>query len=470
MEEKLVEFANLLRQNGVRVSLAETLDAISASDVTGLAERDLFRAALRATMIKRATEIPVFEELFDVYFSGLGEIIKGASKAVQDALAMSDMDFQQFLDEMEEMLKKHGEELSELAKQLLQNRDGQLEKMMREAARAVRMQGIQRTIEENYFARALARALGLDKLEQEIKELREQLQKLDLGPGLRARMEEYLDRRLKMLDDIIRKYVRQEREKRDLKSREEQRMNQLADKSFYYLSDEEMEKMREAVTRLAQRLKNIISVRRKRMKKGRFDIKRTLRHNLEYGGVPFKLRFEKRKREKPQVLILCDVSDSVRNASRFMLQFVYSLQDLYSRVRSFVFVADIGEVTEHFRTNDIKEALDVALRGDIINVYAHSDFGRSFRSFVGDYLSAVNKRTTVIVLGDARNNYNLPHDWCLRDIRQRAKRVIWLNPESRNTWGFGDSEMERYAIHCDLVEECRNLNQLYRVIDQLVPR
>ena len=383
---------------------------------------------------------------------------------------MSDMDFQQFLDEMEEMLKKHGDELSELAKQLLQNRDGQLEKMMREAARAVRMQGIQRTIEENYFARALARALGLDKLEQEIKELREQLQKLDLGPGLRAKMEEYLDRRLKMLDDIIRKYVRQEREKRDLKSREEQRMNQLADKSFYYLSDEELEKMREAVTRLAQRLKNIISVRRKRMKKGRFDIKRTLRRNLEYGGVPFKLRFEKRKREKPQVLILCDVSDSVRNASRFMLQFVYSLQDLYSRVRSFVFVADIGEVTEHFRTNDIKEALDVALRGDIINVYAHSDFGRSFRSFVGDHMGAVNKRTTVIVLGDARNNYNLPHDWCLREIRQRAKRVIWLNPESRNTWGFGDSEMERYATHCDLVEECRNLNQLYRVIDQLVPR
>jgi uncharacterized protein with von Willebrand factor type A (vWA) domain len=470
MQEKLVEFANLLRQNGVRVSLAETLDAINASDVTGLAERDLFRAALRATMIKRATEIPVFEELFDVYFSGLGEIIKGASKGVQDALAMSDMDFQQFLDEMEEMLKKHGDELSELAKQLLQNRDGQLEKMMREAARAVRMQGIQRTIEENYFARALARALGLDKLEQEIKELREQLQKLDLGPGLRAKMEEYLDRRLKMLDDIIRKYVRQEREKRDLKSREEQRMNQLADKSFYYLSDEELEKMREAVTRLAQRLKNIISVRRKRMKKGRFDIKRTLRHNLAYGGVPFKLRFEKRKREKPQVLILCDVSDSVRNASRFMLQFVYSLQDLYSRVRSFVFVADIGEVTEHFRTNDIKEALDVALRGDIINVYAHSDFGRSFRSFVGDHMGAVNKRTTVIVLGDARNNYNLPHDWCLREIRQRAKRVIWLNPESRNTWGFGDSEMERYAPHCDLVEECRNLNQLYRVIDQLVPR
>ena len=126
--------------------------------------------------------------------------------------------------------------------------------------------------------------------------------------------------------------------------------------------------------------------------------------------------------------------------------------------------------TGHFRTNDAKEALDIALKGDIINVYAHSNFGHAFRNFVGDHLGSVNKRTTVIVLGDARNNYNLPHDWCLREIKTRAKRVIWLNPESRNTWGFGDSEMDRYAPHCDLVEECRNLNQLYRVVDQLVPR
>src|ERR1700687_6164352 len=425
MDDKLVEFANLLRQNGIRVSLAETLDAVAASEVTGLGDSELFRSALRATMIKRASELPVFEELFDVYFSGLGEIIKGASKEVQDALSMSDKDFQKFLDDMDEMLKEHGQELSELAKQLLQNNNGQLERMMRAAARAVRMQ---------------------------------------------AKMEEYLDRRLKMLEDVIRKYVRQEREKRDMKAREEQRMNQLGDKSFYYLSDEELEKMREAVTRLAQRLKNIIAVRRKRMKKGRFDIKRTLRANLSNGGVPFNLKFERRKREKPQILIMCDVSDSVRHASRFMLQFVYSLQDLYSRVRSFVFVADVGEVTESFRTNDVKEALDVALKGDIINVYAHSDFGRSFSNFVTDHIGAINKRTTVIILGDARNNYNLPHDWCLREIRQRARRVIWLNPESRNTWGFGDSEMERYAIHCDLVEECRNPNQVYRVIDQLVPR
>ncbi len=470
MHEKLVEFAGLLRQNGVRVSLAETLDAFSASEITGLIDRDTFRSALRSTMVKRASELPVFDELFELFFSGLGEIIKQASQAVQDALSMSDQEFQKFLDQVEEMLKREGQKLSELAKRLLQNNSGQLEKMMREAARAIRLSNIERSIEENYFARALARELGLDRLEREIEQLREQLQKSDYPAAAKARMEEYLDRRLKALDDIIKRYVRSEREKRDMRTRENQRMQQLGEKSFYYLTEEELRKMNEAVARLAQRLKNVISVRRKRAKRGRFDIKKTLRRNLMYGGVPFKLRFDRRKKDKPQVVVLCDVSDSVRNVSRFMLQFVYSLQDLYSRVRSFVFVSEIGEITEHFRNNDAKEALDIALKGEVINVYSHSNFGYAFRAFLQDHITAVNKKTTVIVLGDARNNYNLPHEWCLREIKQRAKTLIWLNPENRNTWGFGDSEMDRYAQYCDMVEECRNLNQLYHVVDRLVAR
>src|SRR5579885_1014314 len=421
MEEKLVEFANLLRQNGLRVSVAEVLDAFAASDLAGLAERDIFRSALRATMVKRASEVPIFDELFDLYFSGLGEIIKQAGQGVQDALSMSDEEFQEFLEQMEEMLKKQGKELSELARALLQNNNGQLEKMLREAARNARLGNIERTIEEAYFARALARELGLDRLERELEEFREQLDKSE--HGARARMEEYLQRRLQALQDIIRRYVRIEREKRDLKTRESDRLQQLSEKSFLYLTPQEIEKMNEAITRLAQRLKNIISVRKRLAKKGRFDIKKTLRTNLVYGGVPFKLRFDRRKKEKPQVVILCDVSDSVRNVSRFMLQFVYSLQDLYSKVRSFIFVSDVGEVTKLFEDHEINEAIDLSLRGDVINVFAHSDFGRAFKSFHRDHLASINRRTTVIVLGDARNNYNLPHEWVLRDVQRKAKQV-----------------------------------------------
>ena len=185
MEEKLVEFANLLRQNGLRVSVAEVLDAFNASDLTGLGERDIFRSALRATMVKRATEVPIFDELFDLYFSGLGEIIKQAGQGVQDAMSMTDQEFQEFLEQIEELLKKQGKELSELARNLLSNKDGQLEKMLREAARNARLGNIERTIEESYFARALARELGLDRLERELEEFREQLDKSQQGARAR---------------------------------------------------------------------------------------------------------------------------------------------------------------------------------------------------------------------------------------------------------------------------------------------
>ncbi len=469
MDQKLIEFSNLMRGNGVRVSTAELLDAVSAAGVTGLADRESFRAALRATMVKRPGDLPVFEQLFDIYFSGLGEIIKQADEALRGAMAMSEREFQEFLERMRKLLEEHGGELSELARRLLEDNTGALERMIAEAARELRSAQNGQSIEEHHFARALARALGLDRIAGELRELRDRIER-ELPGAADARFDEYLERRRQALDDIIRRYVRMERAKRDVRAREASQMNDIGDKSFYYLSDEELERMRQAVTRLAQRLKNVIAIRRKRTQRGRFDIKRTLRHNLQNGGVPFKLYFDRRRRDKPQVVVLCDVSDSVRNASRFMLQFVYSLQDLYSRVRSYVFVAEIGEVTPEFRDRDLNQALDAALSGDIINVYSHSNFGNAFRAFVRDHIGAVNRRTTVIVLGDARNNYNLPHDWCLREIRQRAQRLIWLNPESRSTWGFGDSEMERYALHCDLVEECRNLNQLYRVIDRLAPR
>jgi uncharacterized protein len=470
MQERLLEFASLLRQNGVAVSTAETLDAVGAAAIVGPAERETLRAALRATMVKRSADLPAFEQLFDLYFSGLASLITEAARAVQSALGMSDIEFQRMLERVEELMRQRGMELSELTRRLLAGDSARLEQIIREAARAVRLEAIERAGEESQFARAMARRLGLERAAGEIEELRRLLAGFAADQDEERRLDEYLDRRLSALDEIIRRYTRIEREQRDLKSRELRGPVPIEEKSFYYLTEEEMERMRAAVTRLAERLKNVVALRRKSAKRGRLDPKRTLRSNLEYGAVPFRLCFDHRKKQKPQVVVLCDISDSVRNASRFMLQFVYQLQDLYSRVRSFVFVAEIGEVTDLFRHREAVQALEAALGGDVVNVYAHSNFGHAFQTFVKEQLQALNKRTTVIVLGDGRNNYNLPHDWCLRAIRERAERLVWLNPESRGTWAFGDSEMERYAPHCHVVEECRNLNQLYRVVERLVAR
>ena len=466
MDAKVVEFTALLRRNGVRVSLAETMDAFQALDAVGLGDRDTVRAALRTTAVKRAVDVPTFDRLFDLFFSGLGEVIREVTAATQAAIGLDEEDFARFLEQLEQLLQEQGIELSQLAQALLRADAGRLEQLLRDAARQARLSEIEHGFQEGRFTHAMAAALGLGDLGAELDRLRRDL--AGAAPDVARRLDEYLARRLRDLQDLMKAMVRQELDRQDVQRQDRQGLQNLAEKSFFYLTEEEIRRMEEAVTKLAQRLKNVVAVRRRRAKRGRFDSSETLRHNLQYGGVPFRIIFDRKRKDKPQVMVLCDVSDSVRNVSRFMLQFVYALQDLYSKVRSFIFVADIGEVTQLFAEYDANQALEAALHGNLINVYAHSDFGRAFRGFHRDHLAAVNKRTTVIILGDARNNYNLPHEWVLRDVQQRAKQVIWLNPENHMTWGFGDSEMDRYAPYCTIVEECRNLNQLYRVIDRLV--
>ncbi|MBI3782517.1 MAG: VWA domain-containing protein [Deltaproteobacteria bacterium] len=468
MDDKIIEFVGLLRQNGLRVSLSENMDGFRAARLVGLRDRLAFKDALRAAVVKREVDTSSFDELFDLYFGGMGQMIKASADSIMGALEIDAATFQELLDKLAEILKDLDIDLSEVAKHLLSNDTGQIEKLLREAAKAAEANQIQRSFQEGRYSHAMAQAIGLGSLAEEMDALKIGLGEADLDPELLEKLKRLIDRRLQDLTDMIKRSVRMELEKQDHSLRETQRIQTLAEKSFYYLSEDEIRRMKEAVTKLAQRLKNVVSVRRRQAKRGKFDLKATLRKNLQYGGVPFKIQFDRRVKDKPQVMVLCDVSDSVRNVSRFMLQFVYSLQDLYSRVRSFIFVSELGEVTRLFEEQDINDAIEQALTGGIINVFAHSDFGRAFRSFHREFIAAVNNRTTVIVLGDARNNYNLPHEWVLKEVQIRAKQVIWLNPENRLTWGFGDSEMDRYLPYCDVVEECRNLNQLYRVIDRMV--
>jgi uncharacterized protein with von Willebrand factor type A (vWA) domain len=467
VDSKLLEFVGLLRQNGVRVSFAESMDTFQALDLVGLGSQRSVKDTLRATLVKRAVDVSTYDTLFDLYFSGVGEILKGAESRSMEAMDLDPAEYQELLDDLARFLSEQGIETSELTQALLQQDRARLERLLRAAAELAGVQRIERTFQEGQFSQGMQQALGVGDVARELQQISDALGAGEPDPR-RQQMGRFVDRRLQELQDMIRRLVRGELEQRDVGQRDAARMQALAEKSFYYLSEDEIRRMKEAVTKLAARLKNVLAVKRRASRKGKFDVKDTLRKNLQYGGVPFKIRFDQRKRVKPQVVVLCDVSDSVRNVSRFMLQFVYSLQDLYSKVRSFIFVSDIGEITRLFEENEIHQAIDQAIRGNVINVYAHSDFGRAFRMFHREHLASITRHTTVIILGDARNNYNLPHEWVLKEIRQRAKQLIWLNPENRMTWGFGDSEMDRYLPYCDVVEECRNLNQLYRVVDRMV--
>ena len=468
MEDRIVEFANVLRRNGIRVSLSENMDAFRALGLVGVRNPLLFRNALRTTLVKRAADIKPFDELFDFFFLGIGQAIDALDRRIMEELGLTPEQFQKMLEQIQRFLKEMQGDLSEMTRALLTGNQGELERLLREAASQEAADGPQESFRFTPYTRMASR-LQLDRVQSEIERFKAMLQMLaENGEDLQNAMR-YLDERLRDLNRLLREVIQQEQRKRGVEPRDYSQRSSLADKSFAFYTEDDIRRMNDAVTRLAQRLKNRLSVRRKKAARGRFNVKDTLRRNLQYGGVPFHIELDRRKKTKPQVMVLCDISDSVLNASRFMLQFVYSIQDLYTKVRSFVFVSDLGEVTKVFEEHEIHQAVETALKGDVIDVFSHSNFGRAFELFYKNYFSALNSKTTVLIIGDGRNNYNRPNDWVLREIQQKAKQLIWLNPESRMTWGVGDSEMPRYAPYCDVAEECRSINQLYKIVDLIVP-
>jgi uncharacterized protein with von Willebrand factor type A (vWA) domain len=467
MEERIIEFAGVLRRNGIRVSLSENMDAFRALELIGIGDPLLFRNALRTTLVKRAGDLKPFDELFDFYFLGIGQALDALDRRIMEELGLTPEQFQDMLDQIQRLLKEMEGDLSELSKALLGNNRGELERLLREAMQQEIENGTPDSFRFTPYTRMAAR-LQLDRTQSEIERFKAMLQMLgETGEDLQKVMR-YLDERMRDLNRLLREIIQQEQRKKGFEPRDSSQRSSLADKSFAFYTEDDIRRMNDAVARLAQRLKNRLSVRRKKATRGRFDVKKTLRKNLQYGGVPFNIQLDRRKKTKPQVMVLCDISDSVLNASRFMLQFVYSIQDLYTKVRSFVFVAEIGEVTKLFEENDIQTAVEAALKGDVIDVFSHSNFGRAFEQFYKNFFAAVNGKTTVLIIGDGRNNYNRPNDWVLREIQQKAKQLIWLNPESRMTWGIGDSEMPRYVPYCHVAEECRSINQLYRIVDLIV--
>ena len=471
MQKKIIEFTNLLRKSGIRVSVAEGIDAFNALDELSLDDRDIFRDALRAAMVKRGDEIATYDELFELFWSGFYDNLKSAFGDMEGDLGEMGIDLEDLLAKLAEMLENmDGDfELGDLAKALLTQNLADLENMIRQAAEQAGTERIENMLQVGFFSRRTTEQLGMEGAAQELEALAERMRAQGMGDEAIAQMQELIRKLMETVRRSVRNFTERELQQQNHNYMEKFRREMLTEKSFYHLTEDEILRMREVVTRLAQRIKNILSIRKKRLKKGKLDLHQTLRRNMARGGIPFEVIYKTRRKERPKLVIMCDVSSSVANVSRFMLQFMYSLQEAFTKIRCYVFVAELGEVTDVFHDGDVSSAVEKALDGgDVINVYTRSNFGFAFHEFWKNHLSAVDNKTTVIILGDARNNYNDARAWCVRDIQNKAKNVVWLNPESPSAWGFGDSVMDRYLPYCDVVEECRNLRQLSKVVDQIV--
>src|SRR5688572_19976340 len=437
MDQRILEFIGDLRRAEIRISPSEALDALSASAEVGLTDRETFKSTLAATLVKESRDLPTFDRLFNLYFLDLEALGDG----LQKALGPEDPKVKDLLDRM---LGDEDMELDDLTERLMY------------------------FLQVGYFSRKISDRFDWSMIERDIERIMQMLEAKGLDPGQLARIRNYLELRLEAFNRMIRQHVERELERRAYRQGEKLTREVLADKPLFALTPDEVAQMRTVVARLARRIKDALALRQRVEQRGRLDSRKTIRKSLQYGGIPMEVFLKRRHREKPKLITICDVSDSVRNASRFMLQLVWSLQECFSRVRSYVFVSEIAEVTQGFANYPVERAIDWALKGAPVDYHCRSDFGYAFSRFATTELESLDRKTTILLLGDARNNYNDPQAWALRQIRERVKGIIWLNPEGQWGWGIGDSVMPLYAPACDIVRECRTIGQLGEVVDNLV--
>jgi uncharacterized protein with von Willebrand factor type A (vWA) domain len=309
--------------------------------------------------------------------------------------------------------------------------------------------------------------IPLDVSAVDLQDFVDHLHEMEVDEDLIRQIEAHSEDILKGLPDLIKQM--QEREKRLKKdAKDDSALRRRALRKMLDFSPAEQREMEAAVRRMARRIQGARTRRLKEDRTGRISIPHTLRHNVRYEGVPFDPVLRTRREGKPRVVLLCDVSLSTRNLARFWLHMVYQMQSLFSKVRTFVFVAEMAEVTQVFEEHDMDRAVDEVFSGRILDADVNSDFGKAAGQFVDEHLSTINHRTTVVVLGDGRNNGKPPNVEALEEISRHAQQLIWITPEPRWGWALGSCDMPLYEPLCDRVEVVRTVDQLAGVAEELV--
>jgi len=455
MDDRVVQFIAGLRAAGVRVSLAESQDAFRAVQHMGVMDRDHFKAALRTTLVKERNDQPLFEKLFPLFFGS------GGPPFIPPGEALSPEDEKK----LEAAMRALAGELSRLLEMLANGRQPTKEEMERLGRQAGADRG-QRPEQQPWLTREMLRRMGLESLAEQIEKLLAELARMGMTPEGQQAVLQLIAANRDALAEQVAQFVGQNIA-REMSEQQPQKMdgNDLMQRPFNDLSQAEARELRHLVARLAARLRTRAALRQKKGDGKTLDAKTTLRANLKTGGVPFDVRFKK-KHLKPKFALICDVSTSMRPVAEFMLRLMYDMQDQVGKARSFAFNDHLEEVSDEFISHRPDEAIPLVLHRIPPGYYA-TDLGRGLENFCDSYLDAIDRRTTVIFLGDGRNNFNSPRLDLFEMIKRRARRVVWFNPEESYLWGTGDSDMAQYAPLCDAVHQVSNLAELGNAVDKL---
>jgi uncharacterized protein with von Willebrand factor type A (vWA) domain len=459
----ITAFVGELRAAGVPVSMVETIDAMRAIEVVDIGDREALRATLASTMVKAERHLEAFDTAFDVFFalapsgqasmspsgvgSGAGDAGGGGGEAVSP----------------EELRQALLEALIDLDLAALSGAVG---------TAVDRLSGFEkgRPVGGTYYLYRTLRRLDVDQLEAMLAQAMA-AEAGDLDDLERRLLAEEVASRLEQLREAVQEEIRRrlvEDRGRDAVART-LRKPLTEDVDLMHATRHDLDAIEKAIVPLTRKLAARLARRRRLLRRGRLDFRRTVRQSLATGGVPMDPKFRSPRPHRPEVFLLCDISGSMATFARFTLQFTYAMSTQFSRPRSFAFIDTVDEVTDFFGPGtDFPNALArIATEAEVVLHDGHSDYGTAFAGFVDRFGKEVTPRSTVIITGDARNNYRQPQDDMLGDIARRARALYWLNPEPVSYWDTGDSVMGRYSPWCDGVYEVRTLRQLEAFVEEL---
>ncbi|MGW1544671.1 VWA domain-containing protein [Streptomyces sp. NPDC002309] len=442
---RLTDLVAALRAHGVRVGTGETVDAARAVAELGLADRELLREGLAATLLHTTGQRPVFDPVFDLYFPrGVGAPDGAAADRdeLRDRLAAA-------------LAADDSALLGRLAIEAVDGFGGYGSSPGSDGWSAY--QALDRIRPQTLLARVRADVRG--------------------RPGEPGFADRLLDDEIRRRVDAFRALVAAEARRRvaERRGRDEIARRAVAPTAdrvdFLNAGKDRLAELRRTVRPLARKLATRLAARRRRAARGSIDLRRTLRGSLSTGGVPMRPVLRRRRPVRPELVLLCDVSGSVAGFSDFTMLLVQALHDQFSKLRVFAFVNRIDEVTgllEHGAADSGGLSARIRAEATLTGWHDSSDYGVALGEFAERYGDAVGPRTTVLVLGDARTNMSDPNLAALRRIDGRARRLYWLNPEPRSQWGTGDSAAPEYA-GLVAMHECRNARQLGALVARLLP-
>ena len=461
MQNLIIQFAATCRSGDLRVSTAEVIDCVRQLQWVDALDETQFKTTLRSNFAKSRRDQRNFDRLYALFFHDMqtGDHLSPDAHQAEEVRALVDQ------------LKADADEADPIDAALLDFLAGNPGNYLQE---------MQRLENQNeYTPKGLKSNLGQlsSRLEVMLRlnNMRGQVGRMQTGSGgggpptpsekdAADQVAQRLDRAYRMLTEEVRPHNDGLTQVRS----HQKHYEQLGERPFSSLSPAEIEEMRDVIKQLVRKLKDKMSRRYAAKNKGILDVKKTLRHAGRFQGVPIEIKYRNRPLRKTKIVTLCDVSGSVWSAARFMLNMIYSMQDCFSAVHSFAFVSGTTDITEIFEKNEINQAIERVMSDPEIDFNALTDYGEVFYQFKRDHMHLVNKKTTVIIVGDGRSNYHNPREQVLADIREKCRRIIWLNPEAESFWGTGDSEMHTYKAFCHELRPCQNLNQLIDFIEDLV--